>query len=160
MNIKPSTPRTVTAKAGGSPGPIVLTARHPKSGLATSYRVTVDTVKYTEVIREEGTAAGLIARLTVQMSPRQRPVTIMASRLVGEKVWYSDTLIGHDGRVLCSRGFGNRGEMPRRLLADLGDLLSAHACGVPGLVEEAAPGRPLILAPAKTRRKAKTAAKA
>ena len=160
MNVKARNSRPVAAKASETPEPIVINTRHPESGLAISYRVTVDTVERAEVISEAGVSVGLVARLTIQTSPRQRPVTIMASRLIGEAVWYSDAMTERGGRVHYSRGFGNRRGTPRRLLADLGDVLSICAYDVPGLVEEVEPGRPLKLRKVKAKRKAKAAAKA
>ncbi|RPK32478.1 hypothetical protein EES39_38455 [Streptomyces sp. ADI92-24] len=143
-----------------APVTATIATRHPKSGLSIGYRVTVDTVERAELISEAGVSAGLAARLTIQAGPGQRPVTIMASRLIGEGVWYSDAMTERGGRVHYSRGFGNRQGGPRRLLADFGDVLSICAYDVPGLVEDAEPGQPLKLAKVKAKRKAKAAAKA
>ncbi|MER6257970.1 hypothetical protein ABT224_42325 [Streptomyces sp. NPDC001584] len=134
----------------------VITTRHPKSGLSVDYRVSVDAIERDEMVSEAGVSAGLVARLTIQVGAG-RPVTIMASRLIGEGVWYSDAMTERGGRVHYSRGFGNRQGRPRRLLSDLGDALTIWAYDVPGLVEDAEPGRPLKLRKAKVGRKVKAA---
>ncbi|MFF8387890.1 hypothetical protein ACF053_30205 [Streptomyces kanasensis] len=158
MTVKTRTPRPAAKKAAKAPQPVVtvVDTRHPKSGLSTCYRVMVDTVERAEEISEAGVSVGLIARLTIQAG-RQRSVTIMASRLVGEGGWYIDAMTEHGGRVHYARGFGNRRGMPRRLLADLGDVLTICAYDVRGLVEDAEPGRPLKLRKVKAKRKAKAA---
>lgn len=137
-----------------------VATRHPKSGLTVNYRVSVGTVERAELISEAGVSAGLAARLTIQAGPGQRPVTIMASRLIGEGEWYADAMTERGGRVHYSRGFGNRRGVPRRLLADFGDVLTICAYDVPGLIEDAEPGQPLKLAKVKAKRKAKAAAEA
>ncbi|MFI8944177.1 hypothetical protein [Streptomyces syringium] len=160
MTVKTRTPRPAAKKATETPQPVVtvIDTRHPQSGLSVSYRVTVDTVERDEVIDEAGVSAGLVARLTIQAGPRQRPVTIMASRLIGEGEWYADAMTERGGRVHYSRGFGNRRGLPRRLLADLGDVLSLTAYDVRGLVEDAEPGHPLKLRKVKRKAKAVTEA--
>jgi hypothetical protein len=162
MTVKTRNSRPAATKASETPGPVVtvVTTRHPRSGLSISYRVTVDTVERAEVVGEAGVSAGLAARLTIQAGPRQRPVTIMASRLIGEGEWYADAMTERGGRVHHSRGFGNRCGIPHRLLADLGDVLTICAYDTPGLVDDAEPGRPLKLRKVKAKRKAKSAAKA
>lgn len=156
--------RPAATKANETPEPVVTTVatRHPKSGLSITYRVSVDTVERAEVISDAGVSAGLVARLTIQAGPRQRPVTIMASRLIGEGEWYADAMTERGGRVHYSRGFGNRHEAPHRLLADLGDVLTICAYDVPRLVEDAEPGSPLKLrqVKAKKTKKAKVTAEA
>ncbi|MGW1819898.1 hypothetical protein ACWCQM_40865 [Streptomyces sp. NPDC002125] len=162
MTVKTRNSRPAAKKATEAPQSVVtvVDTRHPKSGLSIGYRVTVDTVERAEVISEAGVSAGLVARLTIQAGPRQRPVTIMASRLIGEGEWYADAMTERGGRVHYSRGFGNRRGVPRRLLADLGDVLTLCAYDVRGLVEDAEPGRPLKLRKVKAKRKAKAAAEA
>ncbi|MFI7396593.1 hypothetical protein [Streptomyces tendae] len=162
MTVKTRTPRPAAKKAAKAPQPVVtvVDTRHPKSGLSISYRVTVDTVERAEVISEAGVSAGLAARFTIQAGPRQRPVTIMASRLIGEGEWYADAMTERGGRVHYSRGFGNRRGVPHRLLPDLADVLTLCAYDVRGLVEDAEPGRPLKLRKVKAKRKAKAAAEA
>ncbi|GHH55010.1 hypothetical protein [Streptomyces candidus] len=153
----------VIREAVATPTPTVaeptatVSTRHPDSGLVTSYRVTVETVERVEMIDGEGVAVGLAARLTIQASPWQRPVTILASRLVNEKDWWVDSKREHGGRVLSFRGFGNRRWNPRRLMADVGEVLSLCAYEIPGLVEDAEPGSPLVLGKVKSKRKAKAA---
>ncbi|MFE4264553.1 hypothetical protein [Streptomyces sp. NPDC056883] len=162
MTVKTRNSRPAAKKATETPQPVVtvVDTRHPKSGLSISYRVTVDTVERAEMISEAGVSAGLVARLTIQAGPRQRPVTIMASRLIGEGEWYADAMTERGGRVHHSRGFGNRRGVPRRLLSDLGDVLTLCAYDVRGLVEDAEPGRPLKLRKVKAKRKAKADAEA
>ncbi|MFH8642725.1 hypothetical protein [Streptomyces goshikiensis] len=162
MTIETRNSRPAAKKAAETPQPVVtvVDTRHPKSGLSISYRVTVDTVERDEVISEAGVSAGLVARFTIQAGPRQRPVTVMASRLIGEGEWYADAMTERGGRVHHSRGFGNRCGVPRRLLSDLGDVLTLCAYDVRGLVEDAEPGRPLKLRKVKAKRKAKADAEA
>jgi hypothetical protein len=159
MTVKTRNSRPAAAKASETPKPVVtvVATRHPKSGLSVNYRVCVDTVERAEDVSETGVSAGLVARLTIQAGAGQRPVTIMASRLIGEGEWYADAMTERGGRVHYSRGFGNRRGVPQRLLADLGDVLTICAYDVPGLVEGAEPGHPLKLAKVKAKRKAKAA---
>ncbi|MFD4322907.1 hypothetical protein [Streptomyces sp. NPDC058548] len=155
MTVKTRNSRPTTPKASEAPAPVVtaVTTRHPKSGLSTTYRVEVDAVERAEVISEAGVSVGLIARLTVQVG-RQRPLTILASRLIGEGEWYADAMTERGGRVHYSRGFGNRRGTRRRRLADFGDVLTICAYDVPKLVEDAEPGRPLKLRKVKSKGKA------
>ncbi|MFE2529904.1 hypothetical protein ACFXEL_37400 [Streptomyces sp. NPDC059382] len=159
MTVKTRNSRSAATKAS-EPVVVDVATRHPKSGLLVSYRVTVDAVERDEAISEAGVSAGLVARLTIQAGPRQRPVTIMASRLIGEGEWYADAMTERGGRVHYSRGFGNRRGVPRRLLADLGDVLTLCAYDVRGLVEDAEPGRPLKLRKVKAKGKAKAGVEA
>ncbi|MBD2829855.1 hypothetical protein ID875_20950 [Streptomyces globisporus] len=158
MTVKTRTSRPA-AKAA-QPVVIDVETRHPQSGLSTSYRVTVHTVERAEVISAAGVSSGLAARFTIQTGPAQRPVTVMASRLIGEGEWHIDAMTEPNGRVHFSREFGNRRPGGRRLMADMGDVLTLCAYDVRGLVEEAEPGRPLKLRTAKAKRKAKAAAEA
>ncbi|MFJ4343043.1 hypothetical protein [Streptomyces sp. NPDC088915] len=162
MTVKTRTPRPAVKKTAKAPQPVVtvVDTRHPKSGLSISYRVTVGTVERAEVISEAGVSVGLAARLTIQAGPGQRPVTVMASRLIGEGEWHIDAMTERNGRVHFSRGFGNRQPGGRRLMADLGDVLTLCAYDVRGLVEDAEPGRPLKLRKVKAKRTAKVAAEA
>ncbi|MFD3890828.1 hypothetical protein [Streptomyces microflavus] len=159
MTVKTRSSRPAPTKASE---PVVtdVATRHPQSGLLVTYRVTVDTVERAELISESGVSVGLAARLTIQAGPRQRPVTIMASRLVGEGGWHIDAMTERGGHVHLSRGFGNRRGGARRLLPDIADVLTLCAYDVRGLVEDAEPGRPLKLSKTKAERKAKAAAKA
>ncbi|MFE5847951.1 hypothetical protein ACFQ7N_40655 [Streptomyces niveus] len=156
MTVKTRNSRSAAKAETREPVTTVVATRHPKSGLPVTYRVVVDAVERMEVIGETGVTVGLAARLTIQERAGRRPVTIMASRVIGEGAWYADAMT-EGGRVHYSRGFGNR-QAARRLLADLGDVLSICAYDVPGLVEDAEPGQPLKLG--KTKRKAKAATKA
>ncbi|MYS37194.1 hypothetical protein K388_07471 [Streptomyces sp. KhCrAH-43] len=159
MTVKTRNSRSAATKAS-KPVVVDVATCHPKSGLSVNYRVTVDTVERAEVISEAGVSAGLVARFTIQAGPRQRPLTIMASRLIGESEWHADAMTERGGRVHYSRGFGNRYGSRRRLLADLGDVLSLCAYDVRGLVEDAEPGRPLKLRKVKAKRTADAATEA
>ncbi|MFE9614345.1 hypothetical protein [Streptomyces bauhiniae] len=157
MTVKTRNHRSASRKAETmQPVTEIVTTTHPRTGLRTSYRVTVTAVERAEVISESGVAVGLAARLTIQDGPGRRPVTIMASRLIGEGDWYTDAMTERGGRVHHSRGFGNRRGNPRRLLPDLADMLTICAYDA-RLIEQGEPGQPLKLTKVRAKRKKATA---
>ncbi|KUF20169.1 hypothetical protein [Streptomyces silvensis] len=153
MTVKTRNHRSASRKTETmQPVSEIVTTTHPRSGLRTSYRVTVSAVERAEVVSESGVAVGLAARLTIQDGPGRRPVTIMASRLIGEGDWYTDAMTERGGRVHRSRGFGNRQGSPRRLLSDVADMLTICAYDA-RLIEQGEPGQPLKLTKVRAKRK-------
>ncbi|WP_103529032.1 hypothetical protein [Streptomyces sp. SM12] len=116
-----------------------MATTHPASGFRQSYEVTVQSVERDVTVTG---FPGLGARVVIRCG-NGRSMRVMASRLAGEGAWHVDAKT-QGGRVIRSRGFGDRAADRRPLLADVDDVLSLAAMAA-DLVESCEPGQPLVL---------------